>query len=43
MALLAILPGVALLRAERPRRPPSTTGGAETGGAELEFPRANAA
>jgi EmrB/QacA subfamily drug resistance transporter len=43
MALVAIVPAVALLRAERANRRPSTFAGAETGDADAEFPRANAA
>jgi hypothetical protein len=36
-ALLAIVPAVALLRAERSSRRPSALGGAETGDAEAEL------
>jgi EmrB/QacA subfamily drug resistance transporter len=43
MALVAIVPAVALLRAERANRRPSTFAGAETGDREAELPRANAA
>ena len=43
MALLAIIPAVVLLRAERSRLRPSVSSGAEAGPAELEFPRADAA
>jgi hypothetical protein len=43
MALLAIIPAVALLRAERASRRQRTVGAADMGDAEVEFPRANAA
>jgi EmrB/QacA subfamily drug resistance transporter len=43
MALLAIVPAVALLRAERATRRGSAFGGADTGAAETELPRADAA
>jgi EmrB/QacA subfamily drug resistance transporter len=43
MAVVAIIPAVALLRAERASRRPSTLGSAETGNAAVELPRANAA
>jgi EmrB/QacA subfamily drug resistance transporter len=43
MAFLAILPALALLRAERSGRRPSASASAETGDAELDFPAANAA
>ncbi len=43
MALLAIIPAVVLLRAERSRLRPSVSGGAETRQADLEFPQADAA
>jgi EmrB/QacA subfamily drug resistance transporter len=43
LALLAILPAVALLRAERADRRRSTIGTAETDGAKLEPPQADAA
>jgi EmrB/QacA subfamily drug resistance transporter len=44
MALLAILPAIALVRAERAaRRPDTSSASAETGRAEMQAPRANAA
>jgi hypothetical protein len=43
IALLAIIPAVALLRAERASRRASTVDSAETGAAKLESPRSNAA
>ena len=43
LALLAIIPAVALLRAERAEGRPSRFAGADTGDAELELPRAEAA
>jgi hypothetical protein len=43
LAFLAILPAVALMRAERAARRPSSLAVAETGDAELELPRADAA
>jgi EmrB/QacA subfamily drug resistance transporter len=43
LALLALLPAVALLRAERAERRSSTIGAGETGDAEPELPRAEAA
>ena len=43
MALLAVVPAVVLLRAERAERRPSTFGGAQPAAAEPDPPRANAA
>ncbi|MGH3100671.1 MAG: MFS transporter, partial [Thermoleophilia bacterium] len=43
LALLAILPAVALVRAERAERRPSTLGRAETRAADLQLPRDQAA
>jgi predicted MFS family arabinose efflux permease len=43
LALLAIVPAVALLRAERAARRPSAVAGPEIGDDELELPRADAA
>jgi len=43
LSLLAMIPAVALLRAERAERRPSTFAGADTGDAEPELPRADAA
>jgi hypothetical protein len=43
MALLAIVPAVALLRAERPGRRPGSSGSTETGDLGPELPRAAAA
>jgi fucose permease len=43
LALLAILPAVALLRAERAERRPSTFASAETGDAKLKLPLTDAA
>ncbi len=40
MALLSILPAVALLHADRARRRPGTSGSAERANAEPELPRA---
>jgi hypothetical protein len=43
MAILAIVPAVTLLRAERAARRPSGFAGAETGDDKQELPRAEAA
>jgi hypothetical protein len=43
LAVVAILPAVALLRAERADRRPTTLAGAETGAAEQEPAQADAA